>query len=310
MNTARQGVLYGLGAYILWGLFPLYFRLLESSAAIETVLHRLLWTLPVCALVIALTRALPLLRAVLAQPRRVAALMGAATALAVNSGCYVYAVNSGHVIEASLGYFINPLVTVALAVLVLGERLRPMQWTAVATGAVAVAVLTVDYGRPPWIALVLACSFATYGLVKKRVGGDVGAVVGLTTEALTLAPVAAAGLAVYVAAGHGTFTDDPPWHALLLAAGGVTVAGPLLLFAAAARRIPLSTVGLLQYVTPLLQLLIGLLLFREEMPASRWSGFVLIWAALTLLSVDGLRRNADELRRGSEERSPSRPPAR
>lgn len=294
MNASRQGVLYGIGAYVLWGLFPLYFRLLESSSALEILLHRLLWTLPVCLLVVAAVGAVRQLRTVLRDRRRTAGLAGAAGALAVNSGCYVYAVNSGHVIEASLGYFINPLLTVALAVLVLRERLRPLQWLAVSMGVLSVAVLTLDYGRLPWIALTLATSFALYGLIKKRVGGGVGAIVGLTAEALTLAPVAAGGLAVYVATGHGTFTADAPWHAVLLAAGGVTVASPLLLFAAAARRIPLTTIGLLQYLTPVLQLLIGVLLFHESMPASRWSGFVLIWLALALLSADGLRKRSQE----------------
>lgn len=302
MNTSRQGILYGFAAYVLWGLFPLYFRLLESSSALEILLHRLLWTLPLCLLVVVATGSLRQLRAVLRDRRRVAALAQAAAVLAVNSGCYVYAVNSGHVIEASLGYFVNPLVTVGLAVVVLRERLRALQWAAVATGVLSVVVLTVDYGRPPWIALVLAVSFGLYGLIKKQVGGDVGAIVGLTTESLTLAPVAAAGLAVYLATGHGTFAEDAPWHALLLAAGGVTVACPLLLFAAAARRIPLTTIGLLQYLTPVLQLLIGVLLFHEDMPASRWSGFALVWIALVLLSTDGLRersRSAEAYRRAA-----------
>ncbi|MGW8375218.1 EamA family transporter RarD [Streptomyces sp. ODS28] len=294
MNATRQGVLYGIGAYVLWGLFPLYFRLLEGSSALEILLHRLLWTLPVCLLVVALTGALRQLRAVVGERRRMAGLAAAAGFLAVNSGTYVYAVNSGHVIEASLGYFINPLLTVALAVLVLRERLRPLQWVAVSMGVLAVLVLTVDYGRPPWIALVLAGSFASYGLIKKRVGAGVGAIVGLTAEALTLAPVAAGGLVVYAATGRGTFTVDGPVHAVLLAAGGVTVASPLLLFAASARRIPLTTIGLLQYLTPVLQLLIGVLLFHEAMPASRWGGFALIWIALALLSADGLRGRAQE----------------
>lgn len=307
MNPSRQGLLYGLSAYTLWGLFPLYFRLLESSSALEILLHRLLWTLPLCVLIIVAIGAVRQLRTVLRDRRRVAALAAAAAVLAVNSGCYVYAVNSGHVIEASLGYFINPLVTVALAVLVLHERLRPLQWVAVAMGGLSVVVLTVDYGRPPWIALILAASFALYGLIKKQVSGDVGAIVGLTTESLTLAPLAAGGLVVYVATGHGTFTEDAPWHAVLLAVGGVTVATPLLLFAAAARRIPLTTIGLLQYLTPILQLLTGVLLFHESMPASRWSGFVLIWAALALLSADGLRERSKEKAAAASSAVASRP---
>ncbi|MFH8469100.1 EamA family transporter RarD [Streptomyces sp. NPDC017991] len=289
MNDARRGGLYGVAAYALWGLFPLYFRLLDSSSTLEILLQRLLWTLPVCLLVVAATGAAGRLRALLRRGRRVSALAGAAAVLAVNSGCYVYAVNADRVIEASLGYFINPLVTVALAVLVRRERLRPLQWSAVSTGVLSVLVVTVDYGRPPWIALILATSFGLYGLIKKQVGEDVEALPGLTTEALTLAPLAAAGLALYTVTGHGTFTQDVPWHAVLLAAGGVTVVAPLLLFAAAARRMPLATIGLLQYLTPVLQLLIGVVLFHEQMPASRWSGFVLIWIALALLSTDALR---------------------
>ncbi|MGC5566427.1 EamA family transporter RarD [Streptomyces sp. FR-108] len=309
VNDARRGGLYGVAAYSLWGLFPLYFRLLDSSSTLEILLQRLLWTLPVCLLVVAATGAAGRLRALLRRRRRVAALAGAATVLAVNSGCYVYAVNTDRVIEASLGYFVNPLVTVALAVLVRRERLRPLQWAAVSTGVLSVLVVTVDYGRPPWIALILATSFGLYGLIKKQVGEDVDALAGLTTEALTLAPLAAAGLAFYTATGHGTFTQDVPWHAVLLAAGGVTVVAPLLLFAAAARRMPLATIGLLQYLTPVLQLLIGVALFHEEMPASRWGGFALIWLALALLSTDALREQ-DRRSARARESAPAAQPVR
>ncbi|MFI1411899.1 EamA family transporter RarD [Streptomyces sp. NPDC020707] len=307
VNDTRRGGLYGVAAYVLWGLFPLYFRLLDSSSTLEILLQRLLWTLPVCLLVVAATGAAGRLRALLRRRRRVAALAGAATVLAVNSGCYVYAVNTDRVIEASLGYFVNPLVTVALAVLVRRERLRPLQWAAVSTGVLSVLVVTVDYGRPPWIALILATSFGLYGLIKKQVGEDVDALSGLTTEALTLAPLAAAGLAFHTATGHGTFTQDVPWHAVLLAAGGVTVVAPLLLFAAAARRLPLATIGLLQYLTPVLQLLIGVALFHEEMPASRWGGFALIWLALALLSTDALREQ-DRRSARARESEPAAPP--
>jgi chloramphenicol-sensitive protein RarD len=310
MSSSRQGILFGLAAYFLWGLFPLYFKLLEHSGTVEIVLHRYIWALPICAAVIAATGAFAQVRAVLRSPRRVAALGVAAATLALTSGVYVYAVNSGHVIEASLGYFINPLATVALGVLVIREPLRPAQWAAVATGALAVIVLTVDYGRLPWIALSLACSFGIYGLVKKRVGGDVGALVGLTIETLVLAPVAVAGVVIYTVTGHGTFAANPPWQALLLASGGVAVVAPLLPFAAAARRVPLTTVGLLQYVTPVLQLLCGLM-FGERMPPSRWIGFGLVWVALVLLTADGLRARSQASRvpeiraaeRGMAERS-------
>ena len=301
MNSeGRRGVGFGFAAYFLWGVFPLYFRALDASGALEILLHRILWSLAVLALVVAAARATRAdLRAVLRRPRVVGVLAAAAFALTLNWGIYVYAVNSGQVVEAALGYFINPLVTVALGVVVLRERLRPAQWTAVGVGALAVAVLTVDYGRPPWIALALACSFGTYGLLKNRVGGSVGALSGLTTETLVLAPVALGVLAWYEATGRGTFTVDAPWQALLLASSGLVTVGPLLLFAAAARRVPLTTMGLLQYLTPMLQLLCGVLLLGEHVPPARWAGFGLVWLALVVLTADSLRaarRTAREVR--------------
>jgi chloramphenicol-sensitive protein RarD len=193
------------------------------------------------------------------------------------------------VVEASLGYFINPLVTVLLGVLVLRERLRSLQWAAVGVGTVAVVVLTLDYGRPPWIALTLALSFGLYGLIKNRVGAAVGALASLTTETLVLAPVAAVGLIWFETTGRGHFGANPPWQGLLLASVGVATVVPLLFFAAAARRVPLSTMGLLQYMTPVLQLLCGVVLLGERMAASRWAGFALVWVALVVLTVDSLR---------------------
>lgn len=255
----------------------------------EIVLHRVLWSLVVCLVVVALTGALADLRTALRTRRTVLLLGAAALLIAVNWGVYVYAVNSGHVVEASLGYFITPLVTVMLGVIVLRERLSRGQWTAVGIGAFAVAVLTAAYGRPPWIALVLACSFGTYGLLKNRVGGQVGALAGLATETLLLAPAAAAVLAWIELSGRGTFGVNPPWQALLLASVGVITVVPLGLFAAAARRVPLTTLGLLQYITPVLQLLCGVLLLGEHMPAARWIGFCLVWLALGVLTVDSLR---------------------
>jgi chloramphenicol-sensitive protein RarD len=285
----RRGGLYGAGAYLLWGAFPLYFRLLEASGAVEVVLHRILWSLLVCLVVVAVTRQWARLRAAMSSARSVALLGAAAVVLAVNWGTYVYAVNSGHVVEASLGYFINPIVTVLLGVVVLRERLRVAQWVAVGLGTLAVVVLTVDYGRPPVIALTLAVTFGTYGLVKNRVGVSVGALASLTTETLVLAPVAAAGLVLLEARGDGHFALDAPWQGLLLMSAGVVTVVPLLLFAAAARRVPLSTMGLLQYMTPVLQLLCGVLLLDETMPASRWVGFGIVWLALVVLTLDGVR---------------------
>ena len=288
-SDASRGTAFGVAAFTLWGAFPLYFRALDRSGAVEIVLHRVLWSLLVCVAILAATRAFGELRSVLRDRRQLAALSTAAVAIALNWGIYVYAVNSGQVIEASLGYFINPLVMVALGVVVLGERLRRVQWAAVAVGAVAVAVLTIAYGHPPVIALSLAASFGLYGLIKRRAGVDIGAAAGLATETLVLAPVALVVLLVLAASGESTFTADPPWQALLLVSAGAVTAAPLLLFAAAARRVPLATIGLLQYLTPVLQLLCGVLLLDEHMPPERWAGFGLVWIALAIFTFDTLR---------------------
>jgi chloramphenicol-sensitive protein RarD len=287
-GEVRRGTVYGFLAYLLWGVFPLYFRLLDASGAIEILVHRVVWSLVVCLLALAVARSYPQLRTVFRSVRTTALLAAAAVLIAANWGVYIYAVNSGHVVEAALGYFINPLVTVALGVLVLGEKLRRLQWFAVAVGAVAVVVLAVGTGRLPWIALVLAFSFGAYGLAKKQVGGDVGALVGLSSETLILAPVALVALVFLEATGRGTFTVDAPWQGLLLVSAGLVTVGPLLFFAAAARRVPLTTIGLLQFLTPVLQLLCGVLLLGEDVPPIRWVGFALVWTALALLTVDML----------------------
>ncbi|HUG85052.1 MAG TPA: EamA family transporter RarD [Euzebya sp.] len=287
---SRRGVLLGATAYVLWGAFPLYFRLLQRSGAVEVVAHRVLWSLVVCAALLALTRGWPVVRQALLHPRELVLPAVAAVLLALNWGVYIFAVNSGQVVEASLGYFINPLVTVLLGVVVLRERLRPMQWSAVGIGAAAVVVLTVDYGRPPWIALILASSFGVYGLIKNRVGLRVGAVPSLTIETMVLAPLAVAGLAWFAASGTSTFAANAPWQGVLLVTTGVITVVPLLCFAAAARRVPLSTIGLLQYMTPVLQLLCGVLFLGESMALSRWLGFGIVWTALIVLTLDGLRQ--------------------
>jgi chloramphenicol-sensitive protein RarD len=288
-GEVARGTLQGAGAYALWGVFPLYFHLLLPAGAVEVVVHRVLWSVVVCLLAVAVLRDIGWVRPLLRAPRSMLALAVAAAVIALNWGVYVYAVNSGHVVEAALGYFINPLVTVLAGVVLLHERLRRLQWAAVGLGLVAVLVLTVDYGRPPWIALVLAVSFATYGLMKNKVGVGLGALGSLTSETLLLAPFAMAGLVWLELAGQGTFASEPPGHALLLVSTGLATAGPLLLFAAAARRVPLTTIGLLQFMTPVLQLLCGVLLLGERVPPSRWVGFGVVWLALALLSWDSLR---------------------
>jgi len=209
--------------------------------------------------------------------------------IAVNWIIYVSAVVAHHVTEASLGYFLNPIVTVAIGVVVLRERLRPLQWLAVAIGLAAGVYLTIDFGRPPWIALGLAFSFALYGLMKKRLGTSLGALHSLTSETTALLPVAVAVLVWVGLRGETTFTVNLPNHPLLLASSGLVTAAPLLLFAAAARRVPLVTIGLLQFITPVLQLVCGVLLLGETMSTSRWTGFGIVWIALLVLAVDSVQ---------------------
>ncbi len=279
----------GVAAYTLWGSFPLYFSALAPAGALEVLVHRVLWALLLCLVVLVALRGLGDLRRLLSDRSRLGWLALASVTIAVNWGVYIYGVQQGMVVEASLGYFANPVVTVLLGVLLLGERLRPAQWAAVGLGALAVVVVSVDEGRLPWIALTLAVSFGLYGLAKNRVGRGTTALVSLTGETLVLALPALAALVVLEAAGRGTFTTDGPVHTALLVSAGLVTMAPLLLFGAAARRVPLSTIGLLQYLTPVLQLLLGVLVLGETVAPTRWVGFGLIWLALVLLTVDTLR---------------------
>jgi chloramphenicol-sensitive protein RarD len=287
--TLETGLGLGAGAYLLWGVLPLYFPLLAPAGAVEIIGHRVVWSLAVCLLLLAATRGWAPFRTALTTPRTLGLLALAAAFVAVNWTVYVYAVLSDQVVDASLGYFINPLVTVALAVFVLGERLRPAQWAALGAGATAVVVITVGYGRVPWISLALAFTFAIYGLIKNRVGRTVPAVAGLAVETTVLFPVALAYLMWLGATGAGTFGAHGAGHDVALASAGVVTAVPLLMFSAAARRLPLSVVGMLQYITPTMQFLLGVLFFHEHMPAARWWGFALVWLALVILAADGAR---------------------
>ncbi len=280
---------FGIAAYGLWGLFPLYFRQLERSGALEIVSHRILWSFVVCLVLVAATRTWHRLREVVADRRRLLLLAAGALVISLNWGIYVYAVNAGEVVQASLGYYINPLVTVLLGVVVLRERLAGYQWLAVGIGTAAVLVLTAAYGRPPFLALSLACSFGSYALVKNRVGTRVDPLSGLMVETTITAPLAAGIVTVLALRGQAAFTADPPWQGLLLALSGAVTVAPLLLFAASARRVPLSTLGLLQYLTPTMQLLIAVLIFGEQLSPIRWAGFALVWLALAVLTGGGLR---------------------
>ncbi|MDQ3502770.1 MAG: EamA family transporter RarD [Actinomycetota bacterium] len=294
MTSTRRGTLYGAGAYLLWGLFPLYWPLLAPAGALEVLAHRILWSLVVVVVLLGVTRRLPQLRAAVRDRRRLAQISLAAVVIAVNWGTYIYGVTNDRVVETSLGYFVNPIVTVLLGVLVLGERLRPVQWVAMGAALVAVVVLTVENGSPPWIALVLAFSFGTYGLLKKTAG--VGAVEGLAIETAVLFPVAAAYVVAIGITGQGTFTSEGGGHAVLLALAGVVTAVPLLLFGAAASRVPLTTLGVLQYLAPTLQFLLGVTLFDEPLPIAKLLGFVLVWIGVALFTVDLVRHHRRQLR--------------
>jgi chloramphenicol-sensitive protein RarD len=283
----RRGVIFGVAAYFLWGGFPLYFPLLEPAASLEILSHRIVWSLVAVAALLAVTVGFRPFLAMLRDRRRALLITAAAFLVAINWFVFIYAVTSDHVIEAALGYFINPLVSAAFGVVFFRERLRPWQAVAFGLALVAVLVLALDYGRPPWIALVLAFSFGTYGLVKKAAG--VGAAEGLALETLVLLAPALLYLGVLEAQGTGTFGHESPGHTLLLVSSGPVTALPLLLFSAAVTRIPLTLIGMLQYLGPTIQFLVGLLIIGEAMPASRWIGFSLVWIALAILSVEGLR---------------------
>jgi chloramphenicol-sensitive protein RarD len=286
VSTARRGLLAGATAYLLWGIFPLYWPLLEPAGALEILAWRIVLSLLVVALLLAVRHELGALRRL--DRGTVLRLCVAGVIIAVNWGAYIWGVNNGHVVETSLGYFINPLITVALGVVVLHERLRRMQWAAVALGAAAVAILSVDYGRPPWLALFLAVSFAGYGLIKKSIRAT--APEGLLIEAAVLTVPAVVVIGVLAGTGNATWVGHAatPGHLLLLAAAGPATAVPLLFFAAAAKRLPLTTIGLLQYLAPVMQFLIGVVVRHEPLPPALLGGFALVWLALLILAVDAV----------------------
>ena len=294
MSESSRGFLLGAAAYLMWGLFPLYFPLLEPAAATEILAHRVFWSLITMLVLVVAVRRWAQLRRMLVDRRRVGILTLAAVLIAVNWGTYIWGVNNGHVIETSLGYFINPLVTVLMGVVILGERLRPLQWAALGLAGAAVVGLTVEYGRPPWVALVLAFSFGSYGLAKKK--ADAGAVESLTFETLVIAPVALGYIVLLSVTGASSFTSEGPLHVVLLLSMGVLTAVPLLCFGGAATRVSLTTLGLLQYVTPTMQFALGVLVFQEPMPPMRWVGFGLVWVALVIFTVESLHHRRRSLR--------------
>jgi chloramphenicol-sensitive protein RarD len=287
VSTKSAGTLYTIGAYLLWGVFPLYFLLLDPTGPFEVVAWRLLLTLVFCILLLAVTRGWEKLRVIWRQPKLLALTALAGALIYINWQVFVIAAMSGHVVETSLGYFINPIFTVLLGVLVLHERIRMAQWVAIGIAAVAVGVIIVAYGAFPWIALSLTASFGLYGLVKKKIGPSVDAVSGLTLESFWMIPIAAVILIVVAQDGHGiTMGTVSPLHTVLLSCAGIATAVPLLLFAAGTRRVDLSLIGMIQFITPIMQFLLGWAVLGEPMPAERWIGFILVWIAIAVFVVD------------------------
>ena len=291
MTAARlspRGLAAGAAAFTIWGLFPVYLHPLRGVPALQVIAHRITWSCLFLVAWLLLRGELGDLRATLARPALLARLALTATLISINWLVYVWAVTHSHVVDTSLGYYINPLVNVLLGVIVLRERLNRAQWTAIGLAALAVLYLALLAGRPPWIAGTLAVSFSLYGFVRKVI--SVEALPGLTTETLLLMPLAAGYLAWCQWAGSGALTTQGAGVAALLIGSGLITAIPLFLFAYGARLLPYSTVGVLQYIAPSLQLLCGVVLYRESFGPARAAGFALIWAALLIYAVDGLWR--------------------
>jgi len=286
LSKNKLGLLFGISAYSLWGAFPLYWPLLEPANPLEIVSHRAVWTLVFCFIVLAATKALKSTLATLRRPKIAAKLFSTSLLISINWLVYIWATNNGHVVEASLGYYINPLIIIGFGVILLKEKMRPLQWAAVTIASIGVLVLTIDYGRLPWIALALAVSWGSYGLIKKQLG--LGALEGLAIETF-ISAFFYLGYLIYIGnRGTGQFGHHWGLTLLLMSAGAVT-AIPLLLFNGSATRLPFTTIGLLQYITPTLQFSVGVWIRHEDMPTARWVGFLIIWVSLTTLAIDLVR---------------------
>lgn len=293
-SSHSTGLLLGVSAYLIWGSFPLIISATSFANPFEVVVWRVVFGFLFASLVLTVIRGWGKIIELLKSPKQLRWLAVASIFIFINWETYVVAVATGNTIESSLGYFINPLITIVFAVVFLGERLRTPQWVALAIGFVAVAVLTVDYGRPPWIAFVLAISFAIYSLAKNKVGGKIQATQSFALESLLVMPIALGQLAFLASMEHITLLDSPG-NAFVLIGFGIMTAVPLILFGAAASRIPLSTIGFIQYMTPVLQFLTAFFILREPMPAVRWIGFGLVWLSLIVLTFDAIRNKRRSL---------------
>jgi chloramphenicol-sensitive protein RarD len=286
LNKEKLGLVYGLGAYVLWGLFPLYWPLLKPATSPEIVSHRAVWTMVFCFIILAITKSLKTTLATFKRPKVAAKLFAASILVSINWLIYIWATNNGHVVEASLGYYINPLIAITFGILLLKERMRRLQWVSVSIATIGVLVLTIDYGRLPWVAFGVALSWGTYGLIKKQL--NLGAVEGLAIETLIAFIPYCTYLVFLGSTGEGQFGKGVSVTILLISAGAVT-AIPLLMFNASTTRLPLTTIGLLQYITPTLTFIIGVWVNHEVMSTARWVGFFVIWIALFVLAYDLVR---------------------
>lgn len=288
MNKDRLGLLFGVSAYSLWGLFPLYWPLLEPANPLEIVSHRAVWTVAFCVIILALTKSLKSTLATFKRKHVAVRLFATSFLISINWLVYIWATNNGHVVEASLGYYINPIIMIAMGVILLHEKMRKMQWISIAIASTGVLVLTIDYGRLPWIAIALALSWGSYGFIKKTLG--LGALEGLAIETM-ISSVPYLGYLIFLGSqGKGQFGQGILITTLMISAGAVT-AIPLLLFNGATTRLPFTIIGLLQYITPTLQFGLGVWVLHEDMPAARWAGFMIIWVALVILATDLFRSN-------------------
>ena len=291
----RAGLINGFSAYLLWGVMPLLFAAAAPTGALELVSHRVIWSLGFCAILLVFTGGFLRTWQILRSPRLFGLLLLASVLIAINWTTFIYGVETNQLVEISLGYYLNPLISIGLGVIFLGEKLRRLQWTAVGFGLLAVIIVGIGLGRVPYLAFTVALSFGLYGLVKNKVGSRVGALEGMAVESLVLAVPSAIYLIVLGSMGLQTFTGFGSWHVAVIIITGPATAIPLILFSAAARRIPLSWVGMLQYLTPTIQLTLGITVLGEVMSPTRWIGFFVIWIAVIILSIDMIRHSRRRL---------------
>lgn len=291
----RAGLINGFSAYLLWGVMPLLFAAAAPTGALELVSHRVIWSLGFCAILLVFTGGFLRTWQILRSPRLFGLLLLASVLIAINWTTFIYGVETNQLVEISLGYYLNPLISIGLGVIFLGEKLRPLQWTAVGFGLLAVIIVGIGLGRVPYLAFTVALSFGLYGLVKNKVGSRVGALEGMAVESLVLAVPSAIYLIFLGSLGLQTFTGFGGWHVFVIIITGPATAIPLILFSAAARRIPLSWVGMLQYLTPTIQFTLGVTVLGEMMSTTRWVGFFVIWIAVLLLCTDLIRQSRRRL---------------